>query len=219
MIDLTSKNRDFSYREFETLYKKSFAKAVYYSKQYIGDNNQAQEIVQESFINLWEKRNKIDVINGNPEYYLLTIVRNLSLNYLRNRSRDTQRTSNISIDDNINMMLLSHEPDDLVLCSELSKAIKSTISSMSQKIRDVYILSRDFEMSNNQISEKLNISVKTVEYRLSKALALFRKNLIRFMTIMLSFIVLKNIFFCFIILIQIKIYVSVLGNCSNLVYI
>ncbi len=218
MIDLTSKNRDFSYREFETLYKKSFAKAVYYSKQYIGDYNQAQEIVQESFINLWEKRNKIDVINGNPEYYLLTIVRNLSLNYLRNRSRDTQRTNNISIDDNINMMLLSHEPDDLVLCSELSKAIKSTISSMSQKIRDVYILSRDFEMSNNQISEKLNISVKTVEYRLSKAMALFKKKLARFMTLLFFLIVYRNIFFGFIIYFNLKILFLFLGNSGNLVY-
>ena len=177
-----------SEKEFETLYKQSYRKALYYCNQYIGDFEKSKEIVQEAFINLWEKRQSIYVESGNPEYYLLTAVRNLAFNAIRNKIRESKRTGKaICIDDKINEKSLSQEPCDLLTFNEINTVINTTVDSMSEKVREVYIMSREMEMTYPQIAEKLDISVKTVEYRLSKALALFRKTLKKYLPLIFLF--------------------------------
>ncbi len=177
-----------SEKEFEALYRQSYRKALYYCNQYIVDIEKSKEIVQEAFINLWEKRQSIHIESGNPEYYLLTSVRNLAYNAIRNKIREYKRTGKaICIDDKINEKSLYQEPCDLLTFNEINTLINTTVDSMSNKIKEVYIMSREMEMTYPQIAEKLGISVKTVEYRLSKALALFRQALKKYLPLILLF--------------------------------
>lgn len=172
--------------EFKNLYKKSFLKAVYYSNQYVNNYELAKEIAQDSFISLWEKRHSISHSKGSVEYYLITIVRNNSFNAIRSKIRETNRIGRaISIDDNINSIALSQDPIDELTYNEMSKIISDTIKGMSPKIKEVYLMSREQELTYIQIAKKLNVSIKTVEYRVSRALAIFRHSLRKYMPIII----------------------------------
>lgn len=172
--------------EFEELYKKSFLKAVHYSNQYVNNYELAKEIAQDSFINLWEKRHTINKNKGSVEYYLITIVRNNSFNAIRSKIRETNRMGQaISVEDKINSVALSQDPTDELSFNEISKAISNTIEKMSPKIKEVYLMSREEEMTYIQIAQKLEISVKTVEYRIGRALVMFRNSLKKYMPIII----------------------------------
>lgn len=176
--------------EFKDLYKKSYLKAVHYSNQYVRNYELAKEIAQDSFINLWEKRETLSPDKGSIEYYLITIVRNNSYNVIRSKMRETNRIGQaISIDDRINSIALSQDPVDELTYNEMAKIINSTIGNMSHKIREVYLMSREQEMTYPQIAQKLNVSVKTIEYRISKALALFRSSLSKHMPLFIGVLI------------------------------
>lgn len=176
--------------DFQDLYKKNFLKAVHYSNQYVRNYELAKEIAQDSFINLWEKRNTLSPDKGNIEYYLITIVRNNSYNAIRNKIRETNRIGQpISIDDRINSIALSQDPVDELTYNEMAKIIGETVSKMSSKIKEVYLMSREQDMTYAQIAQKLNVSIKTVEYRISKALIMFRNSLAKYMPLFLGLII------------------------------
>ncbi|MFA5848344.1 MAG: RNA polymerase sigma-70 factor [Bacteroidales bacterium] len=163
--------------QFEKLYKKYYKKALNYAFQYIRDIETSKGIVQESFINLWKKRKYINHYN-NTEYYILTIVRNLSLNYLRDKARKTKRIGEVvNIDDNINIIALSYTNTDNTSYIEIQHIIRDTIENLPPKIKDTFLLSRDKKLTNKEIAEKENISIKTIEYRISKALIKLKLNL------------------------------------------
>ncbi|NCC46655.1 MAG: RNA polymerase sigma-70 factor [Bacteroidia bacterium] len=179
----------FSYEEFEVLYKKNFRRAVFYCNQYVRDMEVSRGIAQDAFINLWEKRESLDMFGGNPEYYLMTIVRNLAINSIRKKMREAKRAGiKVSVDDQINAISLSQQPTDLATYKEMSAIIDSTMESMPQKVKEVFLLSREQELTYPQIAEKLGVSVKTVEYRLSKALAIFRRKLSGYMPLLLFYL-------------------------------
>jgi RNA polymerase sigma-70 factor (ECF subfamily) len=174
--------RDFTEADFELLYRKSFLKAVNYCIKYVRDSNTSREIVQNAFVNLWERRETIDTRSGNPEYYLLTSVRNLAFNYLRNRKRETEKIGReISLDDKINIISLSQDPCDETTFREISGIIDKTIASLPEKIHIVFVLSREKHLTYPEIAKELGISVKTVEYRIGKALVIFRKKLAEYL--------------------------------------
>jgi RNA polymerase sigma-70 factor (ECF subfamily) len=163
--------------QFEKLYKKYYKKALNYAFQYIGDIEPSKGIVQESFINLWEKRRYLDYDN-NTEYYILTIVRNKALNYLRDKARRTKRIGEtLNIDDNINIIALSYTNTDNTSYLEIQHIIRNTIEKLPPKIKDTFLLSRDKKLTNKEIAQKQNISIKTIEYRISKALSKLKLNL------------------------------------------
>jgi len=163
--------------QFEKLYKKYYKKALNYAFQYIGDIETSKGIVQESFINLWEKRRSLDHDN-NTEYYILTIVRNKALNYLRDKARKTKRIGEaVNIDDNINIIALSYTNTDNTSYLEIHHIIRDTIEKLPPKIKNTFLLSRDKKLTNKEIAEKENISIKTIEYRISKALIMLKINL------------------------------------------
>lgn len=178
---------------FEKLYNDLFMKGVYYANQYIGSFEISKEIVQDSFITLWNRRDKI-YKDKNPEYYLLTCIRNRAFNYLR----DTKRRGASSIDDVdllLNMAALREESFDAASYKEISTIIRSTLNEMPSKMRDVFLMSRDKDLSYSEIANELSISVKAVEYRMSKALALFRRSLKEYLPSIIIVIFLGKKFF------------------------
>jgi len=169
--------------QFEKLYKKYYKKALNYAFQYIRDIETSKGIVQESFINLWEKRRCLDHDN-NTEYYFLTIVRNKALNYLRDKARKTKRIGEaVNIDDNINIIALSYTNTDNTSYLEIQHIIRDTIEKLPLKIKDTFLLSRDKKLTNKEIAERENISIKTIEYRISKALIKLKLNLADYLNV------------------------------------
>ena len=171
--------------QFEKLYKKYYMKALNYAFQYTRDIETSKGIVQESFINLWEKRRSLNYDN-NTEYYFLTIIRNKALNYLRDKARKIRRIGEaVNIDDNINIIALRYTNTDETSFLEIQHIIKDTIEQLPIKIKSTFLLSRNKKLTNKEIAEKQNISIKTVEYRISKALIKLKLNLADYLNVVL----------------------------------
>ncbi|MDP3435761.1 MAG: RNA polymerase sigma-70 factor [Bacteroidales bacterium] len=166
---------------FRGLYKEYYHKAVYYANQYLNDYEASKEIVQEAFLSLWERRDVLE-FNQNIGAYLIKTVKNKSLNELRDNIRKLQNVNSEKQADLIlNQRSLLDDSSSLVENKELSLQIKRILDNMPLKMREVFLMNRDMELTYPQIAANQGVSVKTVEYRISRALAIFRKNLSEWM--------------------------------------
>ncbi|MBU2651692.1 MAG: RNA polymerase sigma-70 factor [Bacteroidetes bacterium] len=170
-------------KDFEVLFRNEFRRMTLFAMRYVKDFDTAREIVQESFLGLWEKRTTI-----NPERevksYLSTSVRNRSLNYLRDHNKFDREL--------IALEGLSHDaateanPD--IELSELRDRIDNAVDELPEKCREVFLFNRNEHMKYQEIAELLGISVKTVEAQMSKALAHLRQRLKEYLTILILFL-------------------------------
>ncbi len=150
---------------FERLFRDEFKGLVLFAIQYVKDYEAAREIVQEAFIGMWDKRAQID-LSRPVKTYLSTTVRNRSLNYLRdNKKFDTRLLAQENL-----FPLASYEQTDRLVERELQDRIQYAISELPEKCREVFLLSRNEHLKYQAIADKLEISVKTVETQMSKAL-------------------------------------------------
>ncbi len=155
--------------------------------KYVGDIDASKEIVHNVFIKLWENRADFDWEKP-AKSYLFTAVYNRSMNYLRDNKK---YVSQDTVDN------LQHKPDeyafsDTMETAELESRIKSALQSLPEKCREVFELNRFEGKKYAEIAAYLNISVKTVESQMSKALKLLKEELKDYLYVFLLF-VLKNI--------------------------
>ena len=158
---------------FEKEFKKHYKWLVGVAARIINDSNTAEDLVQETFIALWEKRNEIE-LQGSLQGYLRTAVVNRSLNYLRGKVKFTGEEINEHkqwVSD------ATHLADAALLSGETENKVNRVISQLPEAQRLVFILSRFEEMSYREIAERLNISIKTVEKHMTSSLKQLRKYL------------------------------------------
>lgn len=163
----------------ELLFHKYYFRLCAFANKFLNDPDEAQDIIQDVFIKIWEGRNDID-----PEEclksYLFKITQNLSFNKLRRKkveSRYIEIYKLIYID---HQEFSSH---DSLLAKELEERISSSIGNLPSECRKVFELSRNEGLKYKEIAETLNISIKTVEAQVSKALRTIRTSLGDFLTI------------------------------------
>jgi RNA polymerase sigma-70 factor (ECF subfamily) len=157
-------------KSFELLFKAYYQSLCFYAMKFLGNNNEAEEVVQDVFINIWEKRNMIT----NPlsvRNYLFGAVRNRSLNTLKHRKIVNQhRLNNLKTQ-------IEQTNDEFMQEVDLMKKINAQIDALPPRRREIFILSREYGLKYREIAEKLNISVKTVETQMGEALKTLRENL------------------------------------------
>lgn len=178
---------------FEHLYEEYFNKAKFYANQYLRDVELAKDVAQDSFITLWEKRNEIK-----PELsiqaFILTIVKNKCLNILRKRITERQYSSKVMMQEEMaNLSALTDNTADEYLLVEITEMVEATLQEMPEKMSAVYRMNREKDLTYDEIAQHLDVSVKTVEYRMSKALYFFRLKFKDYLPTFLL-ILLKNIF-------------------------
>jgi len=156
--------------QFESLFRSEYQGMLLFALRFVKEEEAAKEIVQEAFINLWEKRQSIDP-ERQVKSYLSTSVRNRCLNYLRDNKRYSGTLLSL---ENLSPGPSIEEHDRLEL-HELSRQIQNAIAELPGKCREVFELNRFENMKYQEIASHLRISVKTVETQMSKALAHLRK--------------------------------------------
>ena len=171
---------------FEKLFKEYFKPLSYYAIKLVRDQDSANEIVHTVFINLWERR-KIISHDQPIRSYLYTAVHNRCLNHLRDRSKFAEQDAG----DLEFLSSLTAPEDSQIEQSEAESRINDSINLLPDKCRLIFKMNRFEEKKYSEIANELNISVKTVEGQISKALRILRDELKDYLVLLLWF-VLKN---------------------------
>lgn len=159
---------------FEEIYRRYFNKLLRTAQFKIQSKEIAEELLQDLFISLWEKRDKIVI--DNLEAYLSTSLKYLIINHIRRQ---------ILQDRFIEYAANKNEPaetvDESIAFNELSVAIEKSIEKLPEKTRQIFTLNRLEYKSVKEISEQLSIPERTVEYHITQGLRTLRVNLKEFM--------------------------------------
>ena len=150
---------------FDT-HSKTLFNFIYYK---CGDFDQAEDLVQEAFIKLWD--NCSSVIFNKAKSFLFTVARNLFLNQVAHKKIVLQHKSTLPPD------RTNETPQFLMEEQEFMIKLKKVIADLPEKQREVFLLSRIDKKKYGEISEILGISVKAVEKRMSQALIILREKL------------------------------------------
>lgn len=175
-------NIGFDENEFEDLFRTYFSSLCFFSMKYVPDLDTSKEIVHSVFIKLWERRNDMEK-GSSLKSYLYASVHNRSLNYIRDRKKF--RTGEVKDEDFSSYT--NTEGLDGMENMELESRIVSLIDELPEKCRVIFKLNRFDGLKYQEIADKLEISVKTVEAQISKALRILREGL---KTYLISFLIL-----------------------------
>jgi RNA polymerase sigma-70 factor (ECF subfamily) len=166
---------------FEDIFRSHFRHLHTYAHNIVKDDIVAEEIVQNIFYKLWERKDDLE-IKQPLAAYLYKAVYNESLNFLKHtkvRARYKAYINYSSSNDNI----------DPATTKELQQKIDAALNELPEKCRTIFQLSRFEDLKYNAIAAHLGISVKTVENQMSKALKLLRLKLADYLPIIILFII------------------------------
>jgi RNA polymerase sigma-70 factor, ECF subfamily len=156
---------------FEKIYRSYVKELCSFAAYSVKSFDAAEDIVQKLFLILWERRDSIRV-DGILKTYLFTSVRNLSLNYLKHRTIDRNNSEKYSM----RFSVPTATPHEIVEQQEMDVLITQALEKMPERCRIVFILSRYFNMKYAEIAEILEISVKTVDAQMVKAVKSLRSD-------------------------------------------
>ena len=156
---------------FEFFFKQHYSWLCNISFSFLKDHDAAEDVVQEFFTNFWNNKDTLK-INGDIKHYMAKAVRNRSLNYLRDK-KHFEDINTLDFESNYGY----NEQEKDMEYYELIQIVEKAILDLPKKCREVFILSRYERKSYKEISHYLNISEKTVENQISKALKVLREKL------------------------------------------
>lgn len=163
----------------EKLFRKYYKILRAYAYRLSGDKDLAEDMVQDVYYELWKKRDDL-IMEASIKYYLFRSIYTRTLNYLNSKAYTDQEPFERSTEGRIQQIYLqSHifDQESELIYKELQKEVNDAINSLPEQCKKVFILSRKYELKNREIAESLNISVKTVEKHISKALSILRLSL------------------------------------------
>jgi RNA polymerase sigma-70 factor, ECF subfamily len=157
---------------YEMLFRQYYQMLCNYSLKFVSDPDVAEEIVQDLFYTLWEKRMELQ-INTSVKSYLFSAVHNRCLKFIEHRNVEQKyRSYYLQHESEIDS-----EPFDSANVIEMQQIIDQTLDSLPERCGKIFRLNRFEGLKYYEIADKLSISVKTVEANMGKALKLLRKNL------------------------------------------
>lgn len=160
-----------NYTAYEELFILYFSKFVSFADSILHDREVAKDLVQEQFLKVWTNRERLDE-KKSIQNYLYVLTKRAILNYLRDhRIADTIDNKNAPFYKD------KETPLSLVEINELKRRLYGGISRMPEQRKKIFLLSRDEGLSNREIAERLNLSVRTVERHISLALSDIRNSL------------------------------------------
>jgi RNA polymerase sigma-70 factor (ECF subfamily) len=158
-------------KAFKSVFDQYYIPLCLYSTCIVGDSMEAEEIVQELFFVFWKNKSRLPVLHS-IKGYLYNAVRNESLGYVNKKntekkySETTRKTMTESGGDN--------DPQRLLEVEELQNLISRTLYTLPERCRKIFNMQRNEGLKYVEIADRLQISVKTVEADMTKALKILR---------------------------------------------
>lgn len=168
---------------FYNIYER-YSKRLYgFVIRYIKLEADAEEIVQEVFVKIWESRNKIDVYSS-FEFFLFTIAYNTTMSLLRKRSSEKKYL------DHLKAIQINNSPDliDEIHFNELKEQVQSLLNELTPRQKEIFQLSREEGLTHDEIAKKLNISVNTVKKHMVNTLVFLKSHIDNSLLVNLLFI-------------------------------
>ena len=156
---------------FEEIFRRMFKPLCALAKSLVKNNQVAEEIVDDVFCNLWRNRDRIQ-ITVSFRSYLLTSVRNKSFDCLRKMKSEKKA---VIIELASGMACNQYMAYEKLAYEELSSNLETAILRLPKQCRVIFLMSREDELKYKEISKILNISVKTVDTQMGRALKHLRK--------------------------------------------
>ena len=170
------KNNDIYF--FEQLFKKYYQPLVNFAYRYVQNVQVAEDIIHDVFVYLWNEREKLDFTN--IKVYLYNAVKNRSLKHLdRKKVESKYRAVEIVMQTDVNT------PETILINKELKESITAVINELPEKRREIFCMNRFDRLTYSEIAAVLNISIKTVETQMSRALKFMRNRLSHFLTLLI----------------------------------
>jgi RNA polymerase sigma-70 factor (ECF subfamily) len=172
--DMFSPDRE---REFKQLFETFYPRLLRFANEYVGSTHDAEDIVQNVFLKLWEKRTSLPV-DTNLNAYLLTMVKNHCLDFLKHQQVvnrfSINRKAELQREMEFNYYAISKFDAEQMDKETLEQLVEKAISELPVQCRKAFELSRYEGLKYREIAEKMGISVKTVETHISNALKILR---------------------------------------------
>ena len=177
---------------YKTIFRKYYSNLLFYTTRIVG-SDEAADVVQDVFVDLWKRKDTM-VIGEEIQAFLYRAVYTRSLNILKHRGIKEKHSA---IVEEINRERANfYQPDNNEIISrienfELKKEIYEAINELPDKCREVFKLSYLHDMKNKEIADVLDISLRTVEAHMYKALKSLRIRLQHLWQIILLFLLLQ----------------------------
>jgi len=164
---------------FKNFYKAYYQRCFLFAKSYVHDDWVAEDISSGALVRLWEMSQEKTV--DNPRFILFTILRNKALDYLRHQQIKENALLTLSEKGQreleIRISTLEATNPDKIFADDIQRIIRETLAKLPEQTRTVFEMNRFQNLSKKEIGDKLNISIKGVDYHISKALKFLRENL------------------------------------------
>lgn len=165
---------------FSNFFQENQREFLSFTYSYTRNWAEAEDILMESAIALWECRERWEK-GKDLRPLLLTIIKNKALNFLERMQTRVriQEYLNSHQEQELNLRIatLKDCDPDKIFSAEIQNIVHQTLDRMPAQSRKVFMLSRFNNLSNSKIAEQLNISLKTVEFHITKALRILRVEL------------------------------------------
>jgi RNA polymerase sigma-70 factor (family 1) len=166
---------------FEQLFRQFHPSLCRYAFTILKDTEAAEEVVQDVFLKVWEKRDSL-TFTVSVKSYLYRAVHNGCMNLAGKKKKEVRMD-----EQPLKIVHQSAAPVEDFQTRELEKAIASALNQLPEQCRKVFELSRFGNMKYKEIADTLGISVKTVENQMGKALRIMREQLATYLAISLPF--------------------------------
>ncbi len=161
---------------FEKLYRFYYPKLIKFALRYNSSKPIAEDLVHEVFHNVWKNRQRIKE-NGKLRAYLFTAVRNQSIKHMNRKKREDYS----QMEDMTIFKSKETSPVEQLGGKEFEQAVNEAIDELPKKRREVFLMSREDDLTYREIAEVLEISIKTVETQISRSLRHLRDKLAQFL--------------------------------------
>jgi RNA polymerase sigma-70 factor (ECF subfamily) len=165
---------------FKLIFDIYYRPLTLFAFKYMGDIEESKEIVQEFFIRLWSRHDKI-VFEFSLKAYLYQAVRNACLNQIESKKAFERKTR-----DYIPPEISNDDPFEKMVAAEQEERLMNAIDKLPEKCKQIFFMSRMQNVSNQDIANQLNLSIKTIEGQITIALKRLRDTVIVFMMLVCS---------------------------------
>ena len=168
---------------FTVIFSAYYSGLVVFANSFLKDLKIAEEIVQDVFVKIWDERAGLD-IKTSVKSYLLKIIHNKCIDWRRHvKVRDRY-----SADFKENAEIFDYDPEHYLLGSEIQDKIDKALAELPADVAETFRMSRYEGLKYHEIAEKQNVSVRTIEVRVGKALQMLREHLKDYLAILILFV-------------------------------